>query len=57
MPGHTGGWAPLRARGLQWCGSWPAHQERPQLFNDPGNVTRDIVVALFEEMATLFPDE
>ena len=35
MPGHTGGWLALKDAGLQFCGSFPAHEERPQLYHDP----------------------
>ena len=57
VPGHTGGWMALVPRGLQYCGSFPAHEERPQLYHDPNNMTLNIVTALLHEMSTLFPDQ
>jgi N-acetyl-beta-hexosaminidase len=58
VPGHTGGWLPLvESAGLQFCGSFPEHEERPQLFNDPKNKTLQIVTAVLHEMHTLFIDE
>lgn len=47
----------LVPRGLQYCGSFPAHEERPQLYHDPNNVTLTIVTSLLHEMSTLFPDQ
>ena len=58
MPGHTGGWLPLvGSTAVQFCGSFPAHEERPQLYNDPANATLKVVVSLLDEMSTLFIDE
>ena len=48
---------PLKAAGLQYCGSWPEYEERPQLYHDPQNVTLGIVSTVLEEMSGLFPDE
>jgi N-acetyl-beta-hexosaminidase len=42
---------------LQYCGSWPEFEERPQLYHDPHNVTLNIVSAVLQEMSALFPDE
>ena len=53
VPGHTGGWAPLKMAGLQYCGSWPEYEERPQLYHDPQNVTLGIVSSVLEEMSAL----
>jgi hexosaminidase len=57
VPGHTGGWIALVPRGIQYCGSFPAHEERPQLFHDSHNMTLGIVTSLLHEMSMLFPDE
>ena len=58
MPGHTGGWLPLAgSTAVQFCGSFPAHEERPQLYNDPANATLKVVLSLLTEMSTLFTDE
>ena len=56
--GHTGGWLPLvGSTAVQFCGSFPTHEERPQLYNDPANATLKVVISLLKEMSTLFIDE
>jgi hypothetical protein len=42
---------------MKFCGSFPAHEERPQLYNDPANATLKVVLSLLTEMSTLFTDE
>merc|ERR1712137_259019 len=54
IPGHSRGWLPAQSSGVQFCTDGPYQN---QLYNDPENKTRDVVAAVFKEMAELFTDE
>jgi len=54
IPGHSRGWLPAKSAGLQFCTD---DQHTSQMYNDPENRTRDVVAAVFKEMAQLFTDE
>jgi hexosaminidase len=54
IPGHSRGWLPAKSAGVQFCTD---DDHTSQMFNDPENKTRDVVAAVFKEMADLFTDE
>ena len=52
LPAHSGGFAPLIARGLTFCDS-----SNTELYNDPStNTTLHILVNVISAVAAAFPD-